>query len=196
MTTQELQGARYLHIAIPYDREWDEYHLITFSDGVMEELETEEDFVIPNYDSENKLMNFTIDLQEGRVVDWNRGEYIRLWGKVCDSGTYTLLDANRRPLWQITGYVPNKLVPPQENGWGDYIELAIEADGRIADWPKEMGLSEFAENGHEPRPVRSNKYSKAKDALLSLYSYHLNEDEKRWVARQLMEDMVDLRRKE
>ena len=27
MTTQELQGARYLHIAIPYDREWDEYHL-------------------------------------------------------------------------------------------------------------------------------------------------------------------------
>ena len=182
-----------MHIAIPYDREWDEFHMITFSDGVMDELETEEDFVIPNYDGENKLMNFTIDLQEGRVVDWSRGEYIRLWGKVRDEGTYTLLDADRKPLWQITGYVPNKLVPPQESGWGDYIRLAIEADGRIEEWPKEMELSEFVEDGHEPRPVRTNKYRKATDALLSLYRYHLNDDEKRWVARQLTEDMVDLR---
>ena len=194
MTTQDLRGARYLHIAIPYDREWDEYHLITFSDGMMDELETEEEFEIPNYDKENKLMNFTIDLQERKVVDWSRGEYIRLWGKICDEGTYTLLDGDRKPLWQITGYVPNKLVPPLENGWGDYIELAIEADGKVEEWPVELDFSEFVEKGHEPKPVRSNKYRKAESALLSLYSYHLTDDEKCWLARQLTEDMVDLRR--
>ena len=44
MHTFNDKEARYLHIAIPYDKE-DE--LITFDDGMMTELECEEDFTPP-----------------------------------------------------------------------------------------------------------------------------------------------------
>lgn len=194
MTVQDLSIAKYIHIAIPYDPNCDEYHLITFSDGVMDELESEPDFQIPNFDSENRLMNFTIDLTTGKVIDWQRDEFLRLWGKIRDEGTYTLLDADHTPITQITSYVPNRLLPPFEQGWGDYLELAIQSDGTIDNWSSTPDLSEFLEKGHAPRPVRTNKYRKATEALLSLYQYHLTDDEKQWIARQLTTDMADLRK--
>lgn len=194
MSTPDLTTAHYLHIAIPYDPSCDEYHLITFSDGVMDELESEEGFQIPNFDSENLLMNFTINLQSGKVENWQREEFIRIWGKICDEGTYTLLDKDHTPLTQITGYVPNHLLPPFEDGYGDYLELAINPDGTIDNWPSTPDLSEFLEQGHAPKPVRTNKYRKATLALISLYSYHLTDDEKQWIARQLTTDMADLRK--
>lgn len=196
MTTPDLTTTRYLHIAIPYAPNFDEYHLITFSDGVMDELESEPDFQIPNFDSENLIMNFIIDLQTGKVEDWKRDEFLRIWGKICDEGTYTLLDADHTPITQITGYVPNRLLPPFEQGWGDYLELAIQPDGTIDNWSSTADLSEFLEKGHAPRPVRTNKYRKATEALLSLYQYHLTDDEKQWIARQLTTDMADLRKSE
>lgn len=196
MTTLEISKAKYIHIAIPYDPNCDEYHLITFSDGVMDELESEPDFQIPNFDSENRLMNFTIDLTTGKVLDWQLDEFLRIWGKIRDEGTYTLLDADHTPITQITGYVPNRLLPPFEQGWGDYLELAIHPDGTIDNWSSAPDLSEFLEKGHAPRPIRTNKYRKATDALLSLYHYHLTDDEKQWIARQLTTDMADLRKSE
>ena len=196
MTTQDLSTARYIHIAIPYDPNYDEYHLITFSDGVMDELESESDFQIPNFDSENLLMNFTIELATGKVLDWQRDEFLRIWGKIRDEGTYTLLDADRAPITQIMGYVPNRLLPPFEQGWGDYLELAIHPDGTIDNWSATPDLSEFVEKGHIPQPIRSNKYRKATDALLSLHRYHLTTDEKQWIARQITTDMAELRKME
>ena len=98
MTPQILTQARYIHIAIPYDPSCDEYHLITFSDGVMDELESEKGFEIPSFDPENLLMNFTIDLTSGKVENWQREEFIRIWGKIRDEGTYTLLDKDQTPI--------------------------------------------------------------------------------------------------
>ncbi|MBQ0050351.1 MAG: hypothetical protein KBT12_09005 [Bacteroidales bacterium] len=162
----------------------------------MDELESEPDFQIPNFDSENLLMNFIIDLHTGKVEDWKRDDFLRIWGKIRDEGTYTLLDAAHTPITQITGYVPNRLLPPFEQGWGDYLELAIQPDGTIDNWSTTPDFSEFLEKGHAPCHVRTNKYRKATEALLSLYRYHLTDDEKQWIARQLTTDMEDLRKSE
>ncbi|MBR1683397.1 MAG: hypothetical protein IJ700_08640 [Bacteroidaceae bacterium] len=175
--------ARYLHIAIPYDKD-DE--LITFDDGVMTELECDEEFVPPMLNAEDQMLEFLIDLKERKAVSWNyEYGYLRLWAKVCDAGTYTLMDAEEKPLCQICGYVPNKLIPPFEKGFGDYIELAINADGTVNDWPATPDFSEFIEEGQAPQPVKTNKWHRAEEALWRVKGLHLNKEETAWLIAQL-----------
>lgn len=175
--------ARYLHIAIPYDKD-DE--LITFDDGVMTELECDDEFVPPMLNANDQLLEFLIDLKERKAVGWNYEEgYLRMWAKVCDAGTYTLMDAKKNPLCQICGYVPNKLIPPLEKGFGDYIELAIEADGTVNDWPAIPDFSEFIEEGQTPQPVKTNKWHRAEEALWRVKDMRLNKEETAWLIEKL-----------
>ena len=184
LTSKLEREARFLHIAIPYDK-GDE--LITFDDGLMTELECDEEFVPPMLNAEDQLLEFLIDLKERKVVGWNYEEgYLHLWAKVCDAGTYTLMDAEKKPLCQICGYVPNKLIPPLEKGFGDYIELAIEADGTVNGWPTTPDFSEFIEEGKAPKPVKTNKWHRAKEAYNDVVRYHLNEEEMTWLLQELL----------
>ena len=57
----------------------------------------------------------------GTFLNW------RLFVKVVDQGTYTLLDSAKKILIEDkNSYVPNKLLPPTD-GFGDYLEFEIEA---------------------------------------------------------------------
>ena len=91
--------ARYLRMSLPYD---EDEHLISFDDGVMTELECDENFTPPMLNADTKMLDFIVDLKERRVLDWNYEDgYLRMWAKVCDGGTYTLLDKDKKPIWQI-----------------------------------------------------------------------------------------------
>lgn len=109
--------------------------------------------------------------------------------KVRDRGTYTLLDSDKNPLWQICGYVPSKLIPPFDKGWGDYIELAVDGEDNVIDWPKIPDYSDFVENGQEPKPVKFNKCYRAKTALSSVHSKRLNREETFWLIEELKKDL-------
>ena len=50
--------ARFLHIAIPYDKD---DRMITFDDSVMIELECDDEFTPPMFNSEDKLLEYVID---------------------------------------------------------------------------------------------------------------------------------------
>ena len=177
ITMKELrEKARYIQIALPYDKR-DEYNLITFDDGVMKELEHNDDFRPPMLDESTYLLVFMIDMKERRMLNWNYGEYLRVWAKVCDSGTYTLYDESKNPLWQIKGYVPNNLVPPEENGWGDYLELCISADGEVLNWPKYLDFSEFVEEGRNPEPVKSYRWHLVRRAVYRIGDMKLDKEE-------------------
>lgn len=185
MHTFNNKEAHYLHIAIPYDKE-DES--ITFDDGMMTELECEEDFTPPMLNTDSLLLEFVIDLKERKIINRNEENgYVRMWAKVRDSGTYTLLDEKKEPICQICGYVPNKLIPPFEKGFGDYIELAIDADGTVRDWPETPDFSEFMEQGKTPESVKSNKWHRAEDALEHICSMNLCKDEIAWLVERLQE---------
>ena len=148
-----MSEARYLRISIPYDED-DGYGMITFDDGMATELQCEEGFIPPMFNSDNRALEVMVDLKECRVLDWGEDKgYIHMWGKVVDSGRYTLLDADKNPLWQIKGYVPNALIPPYERGFGDYLELTINADGSLPNWKEELDFSDFVENGHDPHSI-------------------------------------------
>ena len=177
------QDSRYLQITIPYDKE-DE--LISFDDGVMTELECDEEFTPPMLNAEDQLLEYVIDLKEGKMLNWNyEGGYLRMWAKVCDGGTYTLLDSEKKPIWQIRGYVPNKLIPPFENGYGDYIDLAIEADGKVVDWPAMPDFSDFVADGRSPEPIKTNKWHRAEVAYWQVRGMKLSREEIEWLVEKL-----------
>ncbi|MCZ7856048.1 hypothetical protein O9X81_05430 [Agrobacterium salinitolerans] len=85
-----------------------------------------------------------IDIEAGVIVDWPKGITADTHYKVCDAGVYTLLDADRNEVKQIDGYVPS-IMCPEGGGYGDYVIMKIDADGKIANWS--IDLSEFERDG-------------------------------------------------
>ena len=185
MTLEYLnEHARFLDIVIPYYDEHDE-NLISFSDGVVTELECDEEFVNPMLDRENKQLKVLIDLQALKVLNWKCDDYLRMWGKIRDEGTYTLMDVDKKPIWQIRGYVPNKLLPPYEEGCGDYLELEIEADGTLVEWRTPLNFVDFIKDGQGPEPVKTNKWYKPEDAFWQIYRKRLTKEELAWLLVRL-----------
>jgi len=81
-----------------------------------------------------------IDLESGRIKNWEKGKTANVHYKVCDDGIYTLVDRDGNAAAQEEGYVP-KIMCPADNGYGDYIIMEINADGMIQDW--KVDLSDF-----------------------------------------------------
>ena len=177
---------RFLRISIPYDKRY-KYTMVSFDDGVMSELECGESFVPPMYDESTKILEFWIDLRERKVKGWDESNgYLHVWAKVRDEGTYTLYDTDTKPLWQIQGYVPNALVPPYDMGFGDYLELTIEADGALPQWQETSDFSDFLVSGREPGPVMSYRWNHAATAYYGVLGYKLDKEEVIWLVQRLM----------
>lgn len=87
-----------------------------------------------------------IDLAEGRIIDWPQGVAAEIHYKVCDDGSYELLDENRNTVAKRDGYVI-KMMSPEENGFGDYVIMNIGPDGVIANW--KVDLSDFKESPND-----------------------------------------------
>lgn len=84
----------------------------------------------------------TVDIDTGKIEKWPLGESGQLLTKVCDGGSYTLLDAKGAEVGRVADYVPHGLIPGQ---FGDYIELRISKNGTIVNWPVSPNLSRFFE---------------------------------------------------
>ena len=111
-----------------------------WEDGKVGESEDSDGTLMPLRNGD--LWEPTIDLDTGRIRDWPEGVEADVHYKVCDAGTYTLLDAEGRTLATRDGYVPD-LLSPCGSGYGDYIIMKIGADGVIADWDAEIDPDEW-----------------------------------------------------
>ena len=74
-----------------------------------------------------------IDVDSGIIVNWEKGTTAFVHYKCCDDGLYKLLDADKKEITSIEGYVPD-IMCPEENGFGDYVIMNIDSDGKIAKW--------------------------------------------------------------
>lgn len=81
-----------------------------------------------------------IEVDTGEIVGWPKGQEGSFYMKVCDSGSYELLDAGMTTLAKLEDYVPNDLIPGE---YGDYVDLKINKEGIITNWPKNPSVSEF-----------------------------------------------------
>ena len=85
----------------------------------------------------------SVIVDTGQIEGWPVGDARTLHIKVCDAGLYTLYDSEGNGVAVIDGYVPNGLVP---GSYGDYIEMDIDENGIITNWPKRPDLSDFFED--------------------------------------------------
>lgn len=82
-----------------------------------------------------------IDIDNGKIIDYEYSERWPLHMKITDGGSYYLLDENKELLLKIEDdYVPNRLIP---GSYGDYIEMNILPDGKIENWYKKPSLKDF-----------------------------------------------------
>lgn len=76
-----------------------------------------------------------IDLASGRIMNWTAGTVADVHYKVCDDGMYRLLDGDHNEVKRLTGYVPAIMCPgDDDHGFGDYVVMEIDAEGKIKDW--------------------------------------------------------------
>ena len=88
-----------------------------------------------------------VDVETGRIEGWPKGREMEIFAKVCDAGSYYLLDADGTTVLSIeNNYVPNRIVPGE---YGDYIDLKIGSDGVISNWPKAPSFEDFEDSDDE-----------------------------------------------
>lgn len=86
-------------------------------------------------------LDLLIEVDTGKVVSWQGSEPVNIHDKVCDNGVYTLFGSDGLEVVKIDNYyVPNKLIP---GDYGDYINLEINSDGFVTNWPKYPSVLEF-----------------------------------------------------
>lgn len=79
-------------------------------------------------------MTLVIDIESGKVQDWNEGDVADINNKVVDMGVYSILNKDGAEITVIEGdYVPKAL---QIGSYpdGDYVEITIQADSYIKKW--------------------------------------------------------------
>ena len=86
-----------------------------------------------------------INIETGRITNWEQGKTASIHYKVCDEGEYWLCDAGYNEVYKYRGhYVPDVLYP-KEDGYGDYIIMDIDTDGYIKDF--KIDIQDFIDYG-------------------------------------------------
>ena len=84
----------------------------------------------------------TINLETGMIKNWPKGTIADVHYKCCDDGDYWLIADDGFELKKPDYYVPSILDLTKE-GFGDYVILKINENGKIANWPKEHNIDDF-----------------------------------------------------
>lgn len=85
-----------------------------------------------------------IDVDSGKILNWEQGKSADVHFKVCDCCGWDVLDENKEVIVSEDGdYVPDTLCP-KDNGYGDYIIMSIDKDGMIDGWDFE--INDFIKN--------------------------------------------------
>jgi len=92
---------------------------------------------------ENDVWSPIIDIETGIILNWTKGTKLKTWFKVCDCCNFSILDAEGNTVYSRDEYVPSFL-SIDDSGYGDYIYLTIDEEGKILNWKKEL-VEEFLE---------------------------------------------------
>ena len=84
-----------------------------------------------------------IDIATGQIINWEKGVTADIYYKVCDECRISIV-AGENILYDEEDYVPDFLCPDEE-GYGDYIIMSIDADGYINNWNKDNSVEKFLE---------------------------------------------------
>lgn len=74
-----------------------------------------------------------VDLDNGQITNWEKGNTAKIYYKVCDDGKYAVLDSENNVITNFESYVPN-IFAIDDSGFGDYVYLTIDREGFIKNW--------------------------------------------------------------
>ena len=75
-----------------------------------------------------------IDLETGLITNWEKGKEANIHYKVCDAGEYWLQDENGEKIVKAKGYYVPDFLAIDDSGYGDYIIMKVDRDGKINNW--------------------------------------------------------------
>jgi len=75
-----------------------------------------------------------IDIDSGVINNWKQGVKAEVLYKVCDYGSYYLQDSEGNTILSIEDYYVPEILYPKNNGYGDYIIMDIDENGKIANF--------------------------------------------------------------
>lgn len=84
----------------------------------------------------------TINLETGAITDWPTGTTAFVHYKCCDDGEYWLIADDGTEYKYPDNYVPRILDLTRE-GFGDYVIMHIDENGKIDDWPDTHDVSDW-----------------------------------------------------
>lgn len=83
----------------------------------------------------------TVNIDNGEIEGWPKGKSGSFFMKVCDEGSYYLLGEDGKQIAKREeDYVPHGVIPGK---YGDYVEMKIDDNGIITNWPKPPDVSDF-----------------------------------------------------
>lgn len=100
--------------------------------GAFDDSENPQMPFIENVDGQ-KMWCPLIDLDNGLIVGWPKGVTAKTHYKSCDDNYIELLNADNEKIFEYCGYVPDFL-DPYKDGYGDYVILVIDENGKISDF--------------------------------------------------------------
>lgn len=130
----EVMSAKYIKVSAPV-RYWD--------DADINGDRSEGGELVPFKSGDN--WEPVIDIENGIVLNWPSGISADFHFKVCDAGSYFLLNDDMNEVASILeNYVPDGLCHG-DSGYGDYIIFKVGHDGEIFNYKKEINPSDWAD---------------------------------------------------
>ena len=100
---------------------------------------------------ESDYWEIIIDLENGKIVTWPEGFCLKTHYKVCDDGEYVFLDENMNGIINITKEYDQYYVPDflsiEDEGYGDYVYINIDGEGKIEHFDKVREKINYYFNG-------------------------------------------------
>lgn len=75
-----------------------------------------------------------IELETGKIVNWNIGDTAKIHYKSTDDNSFYLLDENKTQIAKYNGFYVIDSMCPESDGYGDYVIMSIDKDGYIENW--------------------------------------------------------------
>ena len=123
-----------MKIRLKVEKEFDAKYLLVsagvrfWGDAKINGVEDKDGTLIPFRDGEDWCP--LIDIEKGTIVDWPKGITAKIHYKVCDDGSYKLLNKDFSTITYKEGYVIDSMCP-SGNGYGDYIIMNVNENGNI-----------------------------------------------------------------
>jgi len=103
------------------------------------------------YDNDKQILDFVIDMVEGKILNWNNTQGAKIHYKIADEGKYYLIEYISQHMYSIkkeysSYYVVDELLAIDRNGYGDYMIMEVDKNGYIKNYPNYKNIKDFLEN--------------------------------------------------